>query len=128
MQYDIKDEFTRNKIEDILNRLILLEKSLSVNVLSTKYLSSNWKFKLISSTSSSSYTSTSESATTYDDSSWSTVNVPHDWSIYIEDGGEDVQKDHLSQRERERERGVEKGDKWGSARGGHYNDMLLLSR
>ena len=46
------DDFVRNKIEDILNRLMLLEKSLSVNVLSTKYLNSNWKFNIVSSTSS----------------------------------------------------------------------------
>lgn len=41
-----------------------------------------WKFKKISDTADIAYTSTAEAAVDFDDSSWQTVTVPHDWSIY----------------------------------------------
>lgn len=41
----------------------------------------NWKFKLISNISNSAYNSTKEAAIDYDDSSWKSVTIPHDWSI-----------------------------------------------
>ena len=43
---------------------------------------SGCKFKLISSTSNTDYNSTSETGKYYDDSSWSDICIPHDWSIY----------------------------------------------
>lgn len=42
----------------------------------------DWKFKLISSVSDESYSSVEETTLGYDDSSWDSVSVPHDWSIY----------------------------------------------
>ena len=43
---------------------------------------SDCRFKLISSESNTSYNSTNEANKNYDDSSWSSVRIPHDWSIY----------------------------------------------
>lgn len=40
-----------------------------------------WKFKKVSDTSNTSYSSTSESKPSFDDSSWEAVTIPHDWSI-----------------------------------------------
>lgn len=47
-----------------------------------KFPNSGWKFKKISNTANTSYTSTAESAIDYDDSSQESVSIPHDWSIY----------------------------------------------
>ena len=43
---------------------------------------SDCKFKLISSTSNTSYNSTEETAKNYNDDSWDNISIPHDWSIY----------------------------------------------
>ena len=43
---------------------------------------SDCRFKLISSESDTGYNSTNEANKNYDDSSWSSVRIPHDWSIY----------------------------------------------
>lgn len=40
-----------------------------------------WKFCQISNTADSSYTSTAEAAKNFDDSTWESVTIPHDWSI-----------------------------------------------
>lgn len=53
-----------------------------VELLSSVLLQNGWKFKLISSKSNINYSSTIETETTYDDSSWDNVVIPHDWSIY----------------------------------------------
>lgn len=45
-------------------------------------LKDNWKFKLISNTSNSSYSSTIEAGVNFDDTSWDSISIPHDWSIY----------------------------------------------
>ena len=47
-------------------------------------LKDSWKFHLVSSTSSASYNSTAEAAKDFDDSTWNTISIPHDWSIYNE--------------------------------------------
>ena len=47
-------------------------------------IKNNWKYKLISSASSPSYNSTAEAAKDFDDSTWDTISIPHDWSIYNE--------------------------------------------
>ena len=41
----------------------------------------SWKFNLISATANTAYSSTAEAAASYDDASWRTVSVPHDWSV-----------------------------------------------
>ncbi|WP_294404612.1 glycoside hydrolase family 2 TIM barrel-domain containing protein [uncultured Clostridium sp.] len=46
-------------------------------------LTTDWKFKLINTTSNLGYTSTKEASKSFDDSSWQTVSVPHDWSIHL---------------------------------------------
>lgn len=43
---------------------------------------SDCKFKLISSTSNTSYNSTIETGKNYNDDSWDNISIPHDWSIY----------------------------------------------
>ena len=43
-----------------------------------------WKFNLISATANTAYSSTAEAAASYDDASWRTVSVPHDWSIALD--------------------------------------------
>ena len=43
---------------------------------------SNCKFKLISSTSNTNYNSTTETGKNYNDDSWDSISIPHDWSIY----------------------------------------------
>ena len=43
---------------------------------------SDCKFKLISSTSNTSYNSTAETGKNYNDDSWDSISIPHDWSIY----------------------------------------------
>lgn len=40
-----------------------------------------WKFCKVSDTADPAYTSVAEAATSFDDSSWESVSVPHDWSI-----------------------------------------------
>ena len=47
-------------------------------------IKNNWKYKLVSSTSNTNYSSTAEAAKDFDDSTWDTISVPHDWSIYNE--------------------------------------------
>lgn len=44
----------------------------------------SWKFNLISATANTAYSSTAEAAASYDDASWRTVSVPHDWSVELE--------------------------------------------
>lgn len=41
----------------------------------------SWKFNLISATANTAYFSTAEAAAGFDDASWRTVSVPHDWSV-----------------------------------------------
>ena len=54
----------------------------SVKLNSISLLKEGWKFNLISSTANTNYNSTTETTKLFDDSSWNTVTVPHDWSIY----------------------------------------------
>lgn len=44
----------------------------------------SWKFNLISATANTAYSSTAEAAAGFDDASWRTVSVPHDWSAELE--------------------------------------------
>ena len=44
----------------------------------------SWKFNLIATTANTAYASTAEAAPSYDDASWRTVSVPHDWSVGLE--------------------------------------------
>lgn len=44
----------------------------------------SWKFNLISTTANAAYASTAEAVPSYDDASWRTVSVPHDWSIALD--------------------------------------------
>ena len=44
----------------------------------------SWKFNLISTTANTAYSSTAEAAAGFDDESWRTVSVPHDWSIALD--------------------------------------------
>ena len=44
----------------------------------------SWKFNLVSTTADTAYSSTAEAAASYDDASWRTVSVPHDWSIALD--------------------------------------------
>lgn len=44
----------------------------------------SWKFNLVSATANTAYSSTAEAAASYDDASWRTVSVPHDWSIALD--------------------------------------------
>lgn len=41
----------------------------------------SWKFNLISATANTAYSSTAEAEAGFDDASWRTVSVPHDWSV-----------------------------------------------
>lgn len=52
-------------------------------LVSTQALDS-WKFNLISATANTAYSSTAEAAASYDDASWRTVSVPHDWSVELD--------------------------------------------
>ena len=62
-----------NKISQILGSTIKIN---SLNKLS------NCKFKLINSTSDTNYNSIEEANKSFNDNSWNTVSIPHDWSIY----------------------------------------------
>lgn len=44
----------------------------------------SWKFNLISAMANTAYSSTAEAAASYDDASWRTVSVPHDWSVELD--------------------------------------------
>ena len=44
----------------------------------------SWKFNLVSATANTAYASTAEAVPSYDDASWRTVSVPHDWSVGLE--------------------------------------------
>lgn len=44
----------------------------------------SWKFNLIATTANTAYSSTAEAAASYDDASWRTVSVPHDWSVGLD--------------------------------------------
>ena len=44
----------------------------------------SWKFNLVSTTADTAYSSTAEAAAGFDDASWRTVSVPHDWSIALD--------------------------------------------
>ena len=52
-------------------------------LVSTQALDS-WKFNLIATTANTAYSSTAEAAPSYDDASWQTVSVPHDWSVELD--------------------------------------------
>ena len=71
-----------NEIFKELTNVIAIINGTTVKLNSVYQLKNNWKFKLISSTSNGGYNSTSESEKMFDDSSWNSVTVPHDWSIY----------------------------------------------
>ena len=71
-----------NEIFKELTNVIAIINGTTVKLNSVHQLKNNWKFKLISSTSNTGYNSTSESEKMFDDSSWKSVTVPHDWSIY----------------------------------------------
>lgn len=43
-----------------------------------------WKFNLIAATANTGYSSTAEAAPSYNDASWRTVSVPHDWSVELD--------------------------------------------
>ena len=62
-----------NKISQILGSTIKIN---SLNKLS------KCKFKLINSTSDTNYNSIEEANKSFNDNSWNTVSIPHDWSIY----------------------------------------------
>ena len=44
----------------------------------------SWKFNLVSATANTAYSSTAEAVPSYDDASWRTVSVPHDWSVGLD--------------------------------------------
>lgn len=44
----------------------------------------SWKFNLIATTANTAYSSTAEAAEGFDDASWRTVSVPHDWSVGLD--------------------------------------------
>lgn len=44
----------------------------------------SWKFNLISTTANAAYASTAEAVPSYDDASWRTISVPHDWSVELD--------------------------------------------
>ena len=44
----------------------------------------SWKFNLISTTANTAYSSTAEAEAGFDDASWRTVSVPHDWSVALD--------------------------------------------
>lgn len=44
----------------------------------------SWKFNLVSATANTAYSSTAEAAAGFDDASWRTVSVPHDWSVALD--------------------------------------------
>lgn len=44
----------------------------------------SWKFNLVSATANTAYSSTAEAAEGFDDASWRTVSVPHDWSVELD--------------------------------------------
>ena len=44
----------------------------------------SWKFNLVSATANTAYSSTAEAETGFDDASWRTVSVPHDWSVELD--------------------------------------------
>ena len=44
----------------------------------------SWKFNLVSATANTAYSSTAEAAAGFDDASWRTVSVPHDWSVELD--------------------------------------------
>lgn len=44
----------------------------------------SWKFNLISATANAAYASTAEAVPSYDDASWRTISVPHDWSVELD--------------------------------------------
>ncbi len=44
----------------------------------------SWKFNLIATTANTAYSSTAEAAKDFNDASWRTVSVPHDWSVGLE--------------------------------------------
>ena len=52
-------------------------------LVSTQALDS-WKFNLIAATANTAYSSTAEAAAGFDDASWRTVSVPHDWSVGLD--------------------------------------------
>ncbi|MFR7529615.1 MAG: hypothetical protein ACLUU0_06415, partial [Anaerostipes hadrus] len=52
-----------------------------IDVFSATELKTGWKYKLVSNKANTSYTSTEEAKTDFDDSTWKSVTIPHDWSI-----------------------------------------------
>ena len=67
------------------NKILEIQSTITNSKINTiEELKNNWKYKLVSLTSSTSYNSTAEAAKDFDDSTWNTISVPHDWSIYNE--------------------------------------------
>ena len=54
----------------------------NVDFYSIEELKNDWKYYLVSSIATTDIPDTSYAKKTYDDSSWSNISVPHDWSIY----------------------------------------------
>lgn len=68
-----------------VNKILEIQSTITSSKINTvEEIKNNWKYKLVSLTSSPSYSSTAEAAKDFDDSTWNTINVPHDWSIYNE--------------------------------------------
>lgn len=73
-----------NKYNAILTRLNELGIDIgNVDINSIVKLNDNWKFNLISTTSNTNYNSVAEAVKTFNDNTWQTITVPHDWSIYL---------------------------------------------
>ena len=67
------------------NKILEIQGTITSSKINTvEEIKNNWKYKLVSSTSSVYYSSTAEAAKDFNDSTWNTINVPHDWSIYNE--------------------------------------------
>ena len=67
------------------NKILEIQNTITSSKINTvEEIKNNWKYKLVSSTSSANYNSTAEAAKDFDDSTWDTISVPHDWSIYNE--------------------------------------------
>ena len=56
----------------------------NIDINTVEDLKTGWKYKLVNSVSDSSYNSTAEAAKSFNDSTWTNITIPHDWSIYNE--------------------------------------------
>ena len=77
-----------NRVKKLEQRIAILEAggitvTTADQLVSTQALDS-WKFNLIATTANTAYSSTAEAAAGFDDASWRTVSVPHDWSVELE--------------------------------------------